>query len=490
MNPEYPSGPEQQSAPVPQPETVPSAGPRSAHTAEEEAVRDVFERMSIPRALAKMALPAIIGQLIVLIYTMADTFFIGRTNDPFMVAGVSLLLPMFNISIPISSLFGIGGGTLISRLLGAGEEKAAGRVSAFSFWACVVTAAAFSAGVFFFMTPLLNALGASENTFLYAKQYALCVIVIGALPTMLSMTIASLLRSIGFSRQAGFGISMGGLINIGLDPLFMFVLLPKGYEIIGAGVATMLSNVIALGYFLIVLFRLRGRTSLRISPRTGLPEGKLVRSVFAVGVPAAVTTFLFDFDYMVLNRLMSGYGDIALAAIGIVLKTERLPLNAGVGLCQGMTPIIAYNYSSGNLVRMKKTFGFARLVGLVIGGVSIALYLLFAPAIFRFFIDDPETIALGSTFLRVRCLATPLMFLSFHMVHFFNAVGQGSRSLFLGVFRWLGFNIPMLFALNAFFGMYGLVWAQLCADVFTVTLSYLVFFRFLKKRTGGGFSAV
>ena len=462
----------------------------SARSGEKAAVRDVFERMSVPRALARMAMPAVVSQLIILIYNMADTFFIGRTNDPFMVAGVSLLLPMFNISIPIWSLFGVGGGTLISRLLGAGEEKKAGRVSSFSFWACAASAAVFSACVFFFMTPLLRALGASDNTFLYAKQYATCVIVIGALPTMLSMTVSALLRSVGCSRQAGFGISMGGLINIGLDPLFMFVILPKGYEIIGAGIATMLSNVIALCYFLTVLYRMRGRTALRISPRGGLPERALIGSVFSVGVPAAVTTFLFDFDYMVLNRLMSGYGDIALAAIGIVLKTERLPLNAGVGICQGMTPLIAYNFSSGNTARMKKVFSFARLAGLAIGGVSIALYLVFAPKILRFFIADPGTVALGSMFLRIRCLATPLMFMSFHVVHFFNAVGKGSRSLFLGVIRWLGFNIPMLFLLNALFGMYGLVWAQLCADVFTVTLSYIVFFRFLKKRTAGGLSAV
>ena len=447
----------------------------------DESVREVFERMSVPRALAKMALPAIVGQLIVLISHVADTFFIGRTNNPFMVAGVSLLMPVFNLALPLSCLCGMGGAALISRLLGAGEEKKASRVSAFSFYATILLALVFSACVFFFMTPILRGLGASDETFLFAKQYATCVVVIGALPTMLSMMFSHMLRAVGYSRQAGFGISLGGVLNIGLDPLFMFVIFPKGSEILGAGVATMLSNVIAMCYFLVVLFRLRGRTPLSISPKGGLPEKKLIGSIFAVGVPVAVTTLCMDLYYMIFNRLVAGYGDIALAASGIVMKIERLPVNTGLGLCQGMLPIVAYNFASGNHDRMRKTFSFARFAGLLIAGLSIALYLIFAPGIFRLFIADAETIRLGIIFLRIRCLATPVMFLSFHMVHFFNAVGEGRRSLILGMSRWLAFNIPVLCLLNVLFRLYGIMWASLLADALTVLLSYIVFFRYRKS---------
>lgn len=159
--------------------------------------------------------------------------------------------------------------------------------------------------------------------------------------------LSNLLRSIGRSSAAGFGIVLGGLLNIALDPLFMFVLLPDGLEVLGAGAATCLSNVIACGFFCAVLARSGKGAVITFDPRVGLAERRSIAGVFAVGVPSAVATFLFDLDYVVLDRLMVSYHDLALAAIGIVLKVERFPLNVGVGICQGMMPLVGYNYSAG-----------------------------------------------------------------------------------------------------------------------------------------------
>ncbi|MBQ3456531.1 MAG: polysaccharide biosynthesis C-terminal domain-containing protein, partial [Synergistaceae bacterium] len=297
------------------------------------ANREIFETWPIPKALTELALPMIFGQLIILIYNLADTFFIGRTNNPLMVAGVSLLLPVFNISITFANLFGIGGGTLISRLMGAGRDNEAKTVSAFCFYMTIISAGLFSLLMFTFLEPILRLLGASTDTLPFAKQYTFCVIVLGAVPTILSMTLSNLLRSTGHARQAGFGVSMGGIINIFLDPLFMFVLLPKGYEVLGAGIATMLSNVISCSYFLIMIYRLRHSGILSLSIRNVLPSRHNVYSVFAVGVPAAIAVTLFDVTYIIIDKLASNYGDIPLAAVGIVLKAERLPLNIGIGLC-------------------------------------------------------------------------------------------------------------------------------------------------------------
>ena len=442
--------------------------------------REVFETMPVPRALASLALPTIMGQLITLIYNMADTFFIGRTADPMKVAGVSLILPVFNISMVLANLVGLGGGAVISRMLGAGRDRDAGRVSAFSFYLSLGFAACFSVGVLAGMRPLLTLLGASAQTYGYARQYTTCVIVLGAVPTVTAMTLAHLLRSVGCAKQAGTGISMGGLINIALDPLLMFVILPKGMEIVGAGMATMLSNCIVCAYFTFVLRRLRGRTALSFSPHAGLPERRDAAAVFATGIPSAVAAFLFDADYVVIDRLATGYGDIPLAAIGIVLKTERLPLNVGIGLCQGMMPLAAYNYSAGNTPRMKKVVSTARLAGLAVAAASILMYEMLAGQIMRVFIDNTETVAIGSRFLRIRVLATPLMFLCFHMVYLFQALGRGERALLLGMARWLVFNIPMLFILNRLIGMYGIVWSQFAADILTVAFSYMVYFHFEK----------
>lgn len=436
---------------------------------------DVFQSLPVPTALRNMIVPAISSQLIVLIYNMADTFFVGKTNNPYMVAGTSLILPVFNITLCLAGLAGIGGGSLISRLLGQGREEEARRVSAFSLYLGLAIAALFAVGIAVFMEPVLGLLGAGENTYAYARQYALCVIVTGGIPTVLSNVLANLIRSIGRSREASGGIILGGLLNIALDPLFMFVLLPDGQEVLGAGLATCLSNCTAFLFFVAVLLRMGKGAVVTFSPKGGLPRRGSIAAVFGVGIPSAIATFLFDLDYVIIDKLMVSYNDLALAAVGIVLKVERFPLNVGIGICQGMMPLVAYNYSAGNKQRMEDTIRLARRLGLTIAAISILLYEVFAVQFSHLFIADTQTVELASQFLRIRVLATPLMFLSFFTVYLFQAFGKGQISLFLGVTRWLVFNIPMLFILNAIFGMFGIVWSQATADILTVALSLYVY---------------
>ena len=449
--------------------------------ASENKNKELFETMPVAKAVGTMAIPTIMGQLIILIYSIADTFFIGRTNNPCMVAGASLILPVFNFAIPISNIAGVGGGSLISRLLGEYRNDEAKKVFSFSVYLEICLALLFSVLTLLFMKPLLRLLGANSDTYGFAKGYATCVIVFGALPTILSNVLSNLIRSVGESKKAGFGIMLGGIINIILDPLFMFVILPKGNETLGAGIATLISNCISCLYFVFTVRKLGKSTALVMAKPAERPERQSIYKLFSTGLPAAITTFLFDVDYIIVDKLMSSYSDTALAAIGIVLKAERLPLNVGVGICQGMVPIVAYNYSAKNYDRMRKVSRFSLKCGIVCAVVSITLYEIFAPYVMRFFIGDAATIALGTKFLRARCLATIFMFLSFFHVHLFNSYGRGRESLFLGVMRWLGFNIPMLFLLNAIFGMQGIVWSQLAADILTVTLSVIVHRRFSKK---------
>jgi len=442
---------------------------------------EIFERLPVLKAIRIMAVPTVFGQLIVLIYNLADTFFVGKTNNPYMVAGASLILPVFNVCLSIAGLAGVGGGTLVSRLLGENRPDEAKKVSAFSMYLAMAIAAAFSAGMFIFMDPILKLLGASENTSIYARQYATCVIVLGAIPTVLSNVMSNLLRSVGASREAGIGITSGGLLNIGLDPLFMFVLLPKGQEVLGAGIATFISNCASCIYFFIVINKIRRQSVLTFNIKEGLPERKSIFSIFNVGIPSAITTLLFDLDYVVIDKLMSSYHDIAMAAIGIVLKAERLPLNVGVGICQGMMPIIAYNYSAKNRKRMNDTIKYSLIIGLIVSAFSIIIYELSAKLIVNAFISEAQTVALGTNFLRARILATPFMFCSFFTVYMFQGFGEGNKALFLGVMRWAGLNIPMLYILNHFIGMYGIVWSQLTADVLTVIISYHVASKYMKK---------
>ena len=180
------------------------------------------------------------------------------------------------------------------------------------------------------------------------------IIVLGAVPTVLSNVMAHLVRSVGMSREAGFGITLGAVLNIALDPVFMYLILPDGQQVLGVGIATLLSNCVACAYFLVILWQIRLHTVLSADPRCGLPQRKNIAAVFGVGIPSAVASLLFDLDYVVIDKLMVSYSEVALAAIGIVLKVERLPLNVGIGICQGMVPLVAYNCASGNEKRMNR----------------------------------------------------------------------------------------------------------------------------------------
>lgn len=438
---------------------------------------ELFESAPVPRALAIMALPTIMSQLVTLIYNIADTWFIGRTKNPYMVAASSLVLTVFLLATALSNLFGVGGGSLTVRLLGQKRTDEAERVASYSLVMAAGAALLYSVLCLAFMDPLLRLLGASDNTIGYARQYLLFVSVIGGLPTVLSVTMGSLLRNVGFSREAGLGLSMGGLLNIVLDPLFMFVILPDGYQVMGAGLATMLSNVATMLYFITVYRRVSASSVLKLPRRVERIRRDSLRSLYSVGVPAALSLFLFDLTNIVINRLSSAHGDIELAAMGIVQKVERLPLNTGIGICLGMMPLVAYNYAAKNEKRMKAFFSAGRTAGLAFSLLCVVLYRVFAADIIRAFIEDDATVRYGTQFLQARCFATPLMFLSFHMVHFMQALGQGRISFLLAAIRQLALNIPLLFLLDHFFGMSGIVWTQATADFLNVVASYVIYYR-------------
>lgn len=444
---------------------------------ENTETKELFETRAVPSALAKMAVPTIVSQLITLVYNIADTWFIGQTNNPYMVAASSLVLTVFLMTSAIANLFGVGGGSLVVRLLGSREEEEAKKVASLSLVLAVFASLFFSALCLVFMNPLLRLLGASGNTIGFARQYLIFVVVIGGLPTVLANTMSAMVRNIGYSREAGFGLGMGGILNVILDPVFMFQIFPDGYEVAGAAVATMLSNVITFIYFVVVYQKLKGETVLSLPVRIEKIRRESLSSLFSVGIPAAMSLFLFDLTNIVINRLAAGHGDIELAAIGIVLKAERLPLNIGIGICLGMTPLVAYNYASKDHKRMTEFFRAARLAGLAVSVLCVIFYRIFAAYIMRAFISDAETVRFGTEFLQSRCFATPFMFLSFHMVHLMQAVDRGRVSFQLAVIRQICLNIPILFLMNALFGMSGIVWTQLIADIINVIISYIIYGR-------------
>ncbi|HBA68762.1 MAG TPA: MATE family efflux transporter [Lachnospiraceae bacterium] len=443
----------------------------------------LFEEMRVPKALATLAIPTIISQLITFLYNLADAYFVGRTGNAYMIAAVSLVYPVFSMTSALANLFGVGGGSLISRLLGAKEEGQARKVCLFSVFSSVAVAALFSSLCFLFLNPLLLLLGASSQTIGYARQYMLYILVYGGVPTVLSATMAHLLRSIGYARHASIGLILSAAFDFVFDPVFMFVIFPEGQEVIGCAVATMLSGMLAAVYFMIVFLKLKDKTILCMNPKLGFPEKENIISICSVGLPSALTVFLYQIANVFLNALMSKHGDSAVAALGIVLKAERLPLDISIGLCQGMLPLIAYNYASKRLKRMNDVVNVSRYAGIAIAAVSIFLYEMFSGGVIRIFIstsggntmETVETVAQGIQFIRYRCLAAPFAFMNFHITYTLQAMGDGKTTLLLAVLRQCLFYIPIMFVMNSLLGAQGLVMTQFISEIMALCIAFSIF---------------
>ena len=455
--------------------------------------KSLFETVPVSKALATLAGPTIVSQLINLIYNMADAFFLGRTGNSYMIAATTLTLTIFMMTIAISNLFGIGGGSLMARLAGQGRLDDAKRASAYSFYGAIAAALLYSLLIGVFLTPVLRFLGASDATLGYCRSYTLIVIVTGSLPVILSMALAHLLRNVGYSVQASIGLSGGGVLNIILDPVFMFVILPHGYEVVGAALATLVSYIISCSYLLYAFRKASKTASISMSLKDARMLGKRERSeLYRVGVPSAVLTGLFDAANIIANMIAAAHGDLVLAGLGIVMKVERVPNAVCIGICQGMIPLVAYNYSSGNRERMNLTIKTARIWGLSIAFASIVLLELAAKPVSQIFLSTSAgnaeeslmTIGYAVLLLRIRCLASPVQFLNYSSSFGMQAMGNGRGTFIHAVVREFVFYVPMMFVFDRLFSVPGLGAAlpvgEACGAVFALWLMK----RFLEKTAG------
>ncbi len=452
---------------------------------------ELFEKVSIPRALAVMGIPTIISQLINLIYNIVDAFFIGRTGNSYMMAATTVTLTLTMLNVAFSNLFGVGGGSLIARLMGQKRDDEGRKVSAYSVRGALRLGICYAAVTGLFMDPILRFLGASDATIDFAKQYTTLVIVIGTTPSILGLTLAHLLRNTGHSSQASLGLSLGGVLNMILDPLFMFVILPKGQEVTGAALATMISNLFSCTYLLFAFRRAAGRAplSLRLGDARGLAR-EHKKSLYNVGIPSAVLTGLFDVASICVNKLAATHDDLVLAAFGIVMKVERIPNAVNIGICQGMMPIVAYNYASGNRNRMHAAVRTARLYGLIVSFVCIVLLELFAKPVTNLFLSTSAEDAMGATltvtlaagFLRVRCLAAPVQLINYHSSFSLQAIGNGRYTMLHACVRELGIYIPLMYLLDRLFGQMGLAAALPGGEGLAAVFALWLLHRALKQK--------
>lgn len=440
----------------------------------------LFEETPIPKAVATLAVPTILSSLVMVLYNLADTYFVGMLNDPIQNAAVTLAAPVMLAFNAVNNLFGVGSSSMMSRALGRRDYDTVAKSSTFGFWCAILSGLAFSLLCTLFKGPLLGLLGADATTRTATEAYMFWTVTCGAAPAILNVVMAYMVRSEGSAMHASIGTMSGCFLNIILDPIFI---MPWGLNMgaAGAGLATFLSNCFACLYFMVLLFIKRGRTYVCINPRKLSFESSIVGGVCMVGIPAAIQNLLNVTGMTILNNFTSSYGANAVAAMGIAQKINQVPFYIANGLSQGIMPLISYNYASDNIKRMKHTLTFAAKIsvtGLVL--VSIA-YSFFAGDLITMFMDNPEIVEMGSRFLRGFCLALPFLCVDFLAVGVFQASGLGRNALVFAILRKIILEIPALFILNHFFPLYGLAYAQFTAELVLSIAAVIILVKLFRK---------
>ena len=445
---------------------------------------ELFESWPIPRAVASLAVPTILSSLVMVLYNLADTYFVGMLNNPLENAGVTLAAPVLLAFNAVNNLFGVGSSSMMSRALGRKDFDTVSRSSVFGFYLSILCGIAFSLLVTVFETPLLNVLGADEATAGATARYMKWTVSFGAVPAILNVVMAYLVRAEGASMHASIGTMSGCLLNILLDPFFI---LPWGLNMgaEGAGLATFLSNCVACGYFFALLFVRRGKTFVCIHPKMLSFRETIVLGVFGVGIPASIQNLLNVTGMTILNNFTSAFGANAVAAMGIAQKINMVPMQVAMGFSQGIMPLVSYTYSSGRIPRMKKAVRFSVQANVSIMALITVAYFFTAGWLVSLFMQNPDVVQYGERFLRGMCLGLPFLCMDFIAVGVFQAVGMGAKALLFAVMRKIVLEIPALFLLNWLFPLYGLAYAQMCAEIILSTMAVVVLVRLFKRLEAG-----
>ena len=436
--------------------------------ANENAENELMARLKVSKAVATMAIPSVISSLVTVVYNMADTFFVGQTEDPLQVAAVSLTNPIFILFMAVANMFGMGGSAVASMALGEQNQKRMKQVSAFITYASLAVGILFALVLLGFMQPILSIFGANEEIYALACGYVFHISY-GAPFIIWSAAASFVVRSEGASKEAMIGSMIGTIANIVLDPVLI-----SGFHLgaAGAAVATTLGNILASLYYLWYFVKKSNNFSIGIrnfTCRYGIFSG-----ICSCGLPTAIFSTLMSVSTIVLNQILVAYGNAPVAAIGIVFKANMFITFLQMGLANGVQPLLGYNFGSGDKKRFQDIAAYTKKCCIVIGILATLLFFVFRRQIIGLFIQDEEVIMYGVRMLIAYMLSGPVIGILFMNMNCMQSVGKAFWATILSVLRQGVLLIPLLFLLNALGGLTGVIYGQALTDYIAVILSVLM----------------
>lgn len=437
---------------------------------------EIFQDAPVPRAVISNVVPSIVSMIMVLIYNLADTFFIGQTKNAYMVAAISVATPAFLLFMAVGMLFGIGGTSLISRSLGEGKKEKAKNASAFCFWTGLGIGIIAMVIIYIFAEPVSRAIGASDDTIGYASQYLR--IVSTAIPFLIiSNSFSNIIRAEGKANIAMMGMLIGNVINIVLDPV---MILGFGWNVAGAAIATVLGNIFAAVFYIWHL--LSKNAMLSIHPKYYQAGKGIAVGVFAIGVPASLNSILMSLSNIIVNNIMIHYGDMAVAGLGVAMKVNMIVVMLLIGLGTGIQPLLGYCFGAGNRKRYMAVLKFSLILAFCLSAVMTVICYCGAGPLVHAFLEDPDAFSYGMSFARIYIYSGPVMGLLFVFVNAIQSTGAALPALILSISRQGIIYLPVLFLFrNIFDSAAMLAAAQPITDYLATALAIVLFLFTYRK---------
>ena len=436
---------------------------------------DIFENNSIPKTYLKFAVPVVMSMLVSLIYNMVDTYFIALTGNTNLVAGISLMSPVFTLLVAFGDIWGLGGSSVISRFLGEKQYQKVKNTSAFSFWSAILFGVGISVIMILFRTNILHMLGVDHITLKYASDYYIWIST-GAAAIIFGLVPSNLLRAEGIMMPTMIGSVLGSVANIILDPIFIFML---NHGAAGAAQATIVSNLIADIYYIFVILKKSKYLSIRISD---VKLSKMISfGILTIGIPASITNIMQSFMVTITNHFLLSFGTDKIAAMGIALKVNMISVLLLVGFAFGGQPLIGYNYGSGNQKRLKETIKFAYILEISIAFALTVIMLMFAPKIIKIFMNDVQIIECGAKMLRY--LQSSLVFMAIVLVTtcICQSFGKAIGAFILSISRQGIVYAVVIIVMSKIWGLQGVLISQAFADVIIAVIAVYIMKK-LKER--------
>ncbi|WP_051280848.1 MATE family efflux transporter [Anaerovorax odorimutans] len=437
---------------------------------------EIFRSAPIPKVVMLNVIPSIISMIMVLIYNLADTFFIGQTDNAYMVAAVSLVTPVFLLFMAVGLLFGIGGTSLISRKLGEGNIEVAKGTSSFCFWTGIIIGLLGLAIIQIGINPICNIIGATPDTMVYVKQY-LRIIAIGIPFLIVSNIFSNIIRAEGKANLSMMGMILGNLINIILDPI---MILGFQWNVVGAAIATILGNMAStlfyVGYFLLK------KSFLSINIKEYKLGNGIAKGVVAIGIPASLNSILMSISNIIINNFMTDYGDMAIAGLGVAMKVNMIAVMLLIGTGAGIQPILGFCFGSSDKKRFNAALKFSLLFSIILSMIMSLICYIGAGPMVSAFLTEPNAHLYGIQFSRILIISGPILGILFVLTNTIQAMGAAIPSLILSISRQGLIYIPVLIIFSKNFSSAAmLVSAQPVTDYISTIISIFLYLTSYRK---------